>query len=291
MKNLIILSALLLLNACKIENNAVDPLTSIQGKEGFNYKQSIKKWKSLKEINGNSYEYETTISSWSGFKAVTTIKVINDKVVQRSYQATLPNTEDSVDTTQSYIENEDELGTHPNGTDAVTIDYWYNTCAAEFLSVNIEENTLYFETNTDGQLTVCGFVPEGCMDDCFTGVRISSFEWINTENILISNDAYINAPSDHFQFLNAEIKNDSLYLRIEYGGGCGDIELKLIASEDIMESHPVQQNIRLSFSDNDFCKALIRKNIAFNLKPVQASTYGTIQLNLLGWKTPLIYKY
>jgi hypothetical protein len=28
-------------------------------------------------------------------------------------------------------------------------------------------------------MTRCGFVPYGCSDDCYQGISIDSFEWVN----------------------------------------------------------------------------------------------------------------
>tara|TARA_R110000851_G_scaffold279768_1_gene433063 strand:- start:472 stop:612 length:141 start_codon:yes stop_codon:yes gene_type:complete len=45
--------------------------------------------------------------------------------------------------------------------------------------VDKEKNTLYFETEINGIMTLCGFVPNGCADDCYQGISIDSFEWVN----------------------------------------------------------------------------------------------------------------
>jgi len=51
------------------------------------------------------------------------------------------------------------------------------------------------------------------------------------EEILVDNNLFTNAPNDSFDFINVEIIQNCLKLTIEYGGGCGDIEFKLISSD------------------------------------------------------------
>ena len=80
-------------------------------------------------------------------------------------------------------------------------------------------------------------------------------------------------------------------ITIQYGGGCGNIELKLIDSEMILESYPVQRNIRLSLKDEDYCKALITKELSFDLTPIQISGYNQIILDISTWNEPILYTY
>ena len=81
--------------------------------------------------------------------------------------------------TDSYTEVEGTLGSNENGASPMTIDELYNSCASDYLIVDKENNTLYFETETNGLMTLCGFVPNGCADDCFQGISINSFDWID----------------------------------------------------------------------------------------------------------------
>jgi hypothetical protein len=92
-------------------------------------------------------------------------------------------------------------------------------------------------------------------------------------------------------FTNAEIKGDSLALTIQYGGGCGNIELNLIDADVILESYPVQRNIRLSLKDEDPCKKLVIKEISFDIVPIRVDGDNTVILNLQGWDGQLTYQY
>jgi hypothetical protein len=70
------------------------------------------------------------------------------------------------------------LGSHDKGVSLLTIDDLYKSCASKYLIADSKNNTLYFDTELNGLMTLCGFVPNGCQDDCYQGVKINSFKWI-----------------------------------------------------------------------------------------------------------------
>jgi hypothetical protein len=111
------------------------------------------------------------------------------------------------------------------------------------------------------------------------------------QNIIIDNTLFENAPDDSFHFKNVEIIGNCLKLTIEYGGGCGNVEIKLIDSGLVMESNPGQRNIRVSFKDEDFCKALVIKEISFDLSPIQIIGDNKVSLNLSNWNKSILYQY
>ncbi len=111
------------------------------------------------------------------------------------------------------------------------------------------------------------------------------------EEILVDNNLFTNAPNDSFDFINVEIIQNCLKLTIEYGGGCGDIELKLISSEMVMESYPPQINIRLSLKDEDDCKANIKKEISFDLTPINKLVNDQVILNIKNWDESILYSF
>ncbi len=144
------------------------------------YIESLTQWTELKNINGNSYIYQTTFFSWTGFGSNTELKIEEGIVTSRVYQEFKINeTNGQREIIDTYTESEADLGSHEKGATPLTIDDLYNSCAGEYLSVDKEKNTLYFEAELDGLMTLCGFVPDGCMDDCFRGVTITSFEWLD----------------------------------------------------------------------------------------------------------------
>jgi len=178
---LLLLIFVVILMACEKSNDdKLSVLSTLKGENGFTYNESLKQWTELKDINGNSYIYQTTFVSWTGFGSITELKIEEGIVTSRVYQEFKTNeTNGQREIIDTYTETKTNLGSHDKGAYSLTIDDLYNSCASEYLTVDKENNTLYFETELDGLMTLCGFVPEGCMDDCFRGVKINSFKWID----------------------------------------------------------------------------------------------------------------
>ena len=153
---------------------------SIDSKNKETYNYSFNQWKKLKKQNGNSYEYKTTFSSWVGYSTRTTVYIENDIVTSRECYVTYHNPETfNIDTLNYYIESEREIGVNEIGANPLTIDELYDSCAGEYLKVDSKKNTIYMETNKDGLLNLCGFVPDNCADDCYFGIKIDTIIWKN----------------------------------------------------------------------------------------------------------------
>ena len=177
----LLLIFVVILMACEKSNDdKLSVLSTLKGENGFTYNESLKQWTELKDINGNSYIYQTTFVSWTGFGSITELTIEEGVVTSRVYQEFKTNeTNGQREIIDTYTETKTNLGSHDKGAYSLTIDDLYNSCASEYLTVDKENNTLYFETEIDGLMSLCGFVPEGCMDDCFRGVKINSFKWID----------------------------------------------------------------------------------------------------------------
>lgn len=183
MKSLIFVVAIGLLFSCEKEEvtpkNELSALTSLVSQSGIPYSESIDKWSALKTENGNSYVYQTKFTSWIGEASITEVTVIKGVVTSRVYEHfKTDGTNGRGEIIDSYSETAANLGVHENGALPITIDALYSTCASEYLTVDVTNNTIYFETELNGLMTLCGFVPKECLDDCYTGVRINNFDWI-----------------------------------------------------------------------------------------------------------------
>jgi len=162
-----------------IKSEVTDP-TVLVSKSGISYAESIANWSELKRSNGNSYTYKTAFTSWIGESSITEVKVEDGSVISRTYEHFKTNEPNGQkETIDSYSETIENLGVHENGARPVTIDELYSTCSSEYLTADVTDNTIHFETELNGLMTLCGFVPKGCADDCFTGVSINYFEWTN----------------------------------------------------------------------------------------------------------------
>jgi hypothetical protein len=141
------------------------------------FEDSRNAWLSFKQKNANSYVYEVVSGSWTGVGSETIITVKAGKVTQRyfkmfvpaTYQASIP--ADKLE----WTETENEIDTHPPTSGAaasLTLDQVYEKARTEWLPKRSKAKA-YFETKNDGMISDCGYVPDGCQDDCFIGISIA----------------------------------------------------------------------------------------------------------------------
>jgi hypothetical protein len=166
-----------LLLSCSMD--ALQENLTIEGEYGYDFRESKLEWDKLKKKNGNSYEYTILEQSWTGAGSETTIDVEKGRVIGRFYVAFQISDEDGSKTvTDSYEEtSKKEIGSHSLGAPPHTIDDLYKSCISEFLIADPDANEVYFDTNEEGIMTLCGYVPHGCQDDCYRGITISRFSW------------------------------------------------------------------------------------------------------------------
>lgn len=141
----------------------------------------------------------------------------------------------------------------------------------------------------------------GCQkNDMFNGGNINSQSGadIVSKNIIIDEDSFHSISKDEFSIQDTYIKDDSLVLTIEYGGGCGTIEYDLVTDGAFMESYPVQLNIAVSFEDDDTCEALVREQLSFNLSNLADHYFelyrterGSIIMHLENFEESLMYSF
>jgi hypothetical protein len=183
MKKLFLISIIGLLFSCEknedIRKSELSVLTELVSQSGISYAESKDSWSELKLTNGNSYVYQTAFYSWIGEASITEITVSDGVVTSRVYEHFKTDESNGRgDLIEFYSETIADLGVHKSGALPKTIDELYSSCYNNYLTVDSNTNTIYFETASNGLMTLCGFVPDGCQDDCFMGLRINNFEWI-----------------------------------------------------------------------------------------------------------------
>lgn len=166
----IILFITLICNSCK--KDAVDSVTS---STGITYSQSLSNWQSYKQSVHNNYTYTATSGSVFGFYSETKITVQNGVVTARDYMLYTQATGSITYTvTKTWSETSANLNKHGQyeGAEVLTIDEVYTKAKSVWLVADKGSNSIYFETDSKGIISTCGFVPKGCQDDCFNGIRI-----------------------------------------------------------------------------------------------------------------------
>lgn len=143
-----------------------------------NYDESYAKWLSFKNSSHNSYTYTAYGSSVFGYYTQTKFTVQNGKITGREFLSGsyISNT-NGLTTNKSWIENSTSLNTHgTEGYELLTLDEVYIKAKTVWLKANTKENDVYFESRNNGILSSAGYVPKGCMDDCFTGINIKDIQ-------------------------------------------------------------------------------------------------------------------
>ncbi|OJJ23132.1 hypothetical protein BKI52_01915 [marine bacterium AO1-C] len=137
-------------------------------------------------------------------------------------------------------------------------------------------------------LLLLGVITTGCVktNDVAPFVGL-----IQSDEIIVDNNLFANAPNDAFKLISVQINDNHMELEVEYAGGCGDVNFKLIGNEEVKESAPPQRAIRLSLQDDDDCGTMLRQKLSFALNPAQVQDYNELLLQLQDWTDPLSYKY
>lgn len=149
-------------------------------KEDFSYEnefeRSFSTWENFKARTGNSYTYVVNSSSWIGLAWQTEITVSNGEVSQRSYKLLSNQGLNNIpESEKEWVEIKSEINSHTTGAAPLTLDQIYEKARTEWL-VKRENATAYFEAENGGLISKCGYVDDGCQDDCFIGVQISSIK-------------------------------------------------------------------------------------------------------------------
>ncbi len=105
------------------------------------------------------------------------------------------------------------------------------------------------------------------------------------------NDNFTSLASDPFSIDRAVIEDNCLKLTVTYGGGCGEANFMLYRKNSVRESYPPQLQMHVTLDDKDHCKALITKDIFYDLSSLPFVEAGqTIMLHIDGYNTPVAYK-
>lgn len=175
--------------------------------DGVNGKlqDSYNLWKSKSAENNHTYAYTVIGGTWAGASWSTTIHVENGEIVKRKFYYTshsnipMPENgwgEESIglilknygvnsledfkemmgrELSLEWEESGADLGTHTDTPAAqlLTLDQVYEKAGSEWLNKGKGFKT-YLETEHAGLLSLCGYVPDNCADDCFVGIDIRS---------------------------------------------------------------------------------------------------------------------
>lgn len=143
------------------------------------FEKSYHMWLDFKKLSNNSYEYTVPGSSWTGQRWETTIQVSEGNIIQRHFKHT-SSTDLATDVPQEeleWTENGNDINSRINtsAAQALTLDEIYEKAKTEWL-IDRKNVKTYFETKNDGLISTCGYVENGCMDDCFIGISLKNIK-------------------------------------------------------------------------------------------------------------------
>lgn len=109
--------------------------------------------------------------------------------------------------------------------------------------------------------------------------------------VIISSKQYNDEPNDNLTINSLKINEDCLRINFTSSGCSGDSwEVKLIDSEEVLESVPPQRNLKVSLKNEELCQAVITKEISFSISELRID--GTkVLLNIKNSEDQLLYEY
>ncbi len=111
-----------------------------------------------------------------------------------------------------------------------------------------------------------------------------------SQNVIVSQTEYQNAPNDLFSIIEMTITGDCLNIKFGASGCDGNNWIvKLIDSGTIAESYPCQRTLRLSLDNTEMCTAVPTKEISFNIKDLQVTGNNNVILHVSGEE--ILYEY
>lgn len=109
--------------------------------------------------------------------------------------------------------------------------------------------------------------------------------------VSIDSEQYNNLTTDDFNIVDIKFEDRCLKITIRYGGGCKDVSLRLIDSDSVFESNPVQRNLKIILTDNDDCEALITKEFYFDITKLKVEGQNEVLLNFFESDKTHLYTY
>ena len=109
--------------------------------------------------------------------------------------------------------------------------------------------------------------------------------------VLIDSEQYNNLTTDDFNIVDIKFEDRCLKITIRYGGGCKDVSLRLIDSDSVFGSNPVQRNLKIILADDDDCEALITKEFYFDITKLKVEGQNEVLLNFFESNKTHLYTY
>ena len=110
--------------------------------------------------------------------------------------------------------------------------------------------------------------------------------------VIIDESFYENAESSPYISVSAVVEDNCLLANISASGCDGSTwSLELVDSGGVLESLPIQRNLKFVLTNNEACLAVITREQSFDLTSLQVEGESEIILNIEDLPEPILYTY
>ena len=110
------------------------------------------------------------------------------------------------------------------------------------------------------------------------------------ESVIINNSLYNKTITNNYTITDVKLIGNALTIKISVSGCDGNSwEAILVDANEILESFPVQRNIKLALENKEACLAVFEKEFTFDISVLKEG-FSEVNLNLKGWNTQINYK-
>jgi len=110
------------------------------------------------------------------------------------------------------------------------------------------------------------------------------------ECVVISKDLYNKTTTNNYTINNVTLVGDLLTVKIGASGCNGESwKATLIDANQLLESYPIQRNVKILFENDEDCLAVFEKEFTFYIKELKENQSEAV-LNLEGWDSQINYK-
>lgn len=108
-------------------------------------------------------------------------------------------------------------------------------------------------------------------------------------SVIINKSIYQETVTNNYTITDVKLEGNLLTIKISSSGCSGDSwKAILVDANEILESNPVQRNIKLALENKEACLAVFEKEFTFDIS-ILTNDFSELFLNLEGWNSQLFY--
>lgn len=109
---------------------------------------------------------------------------------------------------------------------------------------------------------------------------------------VIDETKYQQTNTSNYTITNVVINGDCLEITVS-ASGCNpnNWNMNFIASENVVETLPIQWYTKVELINNETCQAVFQKTVSFDLTPLKDDGQNQVQINIEGWNSSIMYQY